>query len=105
MQDKNKKNQEINIEISEEVAEGVYTNFVIVSHSESEFIFDFIRKMPGVPQARVKSRMVMTPQNARRLFLALRENLKHYENLNGPIRDNEQPSAFLMNFNKSKGQA
>lgn len=104
MQDNNQKRQEINIELPEEVAEGVYTNLAIISHSNSEFIFDFVRMVPNVPKAKVKSRVVMTPQNAKRLMMALRENVKRFEAANGVIQEGGAPQ-FPMNFNTPKGQA
>ena len=104
MQDNNKKRQEINIELPEEISEGVYTNLAIISHSNSEFIFDFVRMVPNVPKAKVKSRIVMTPQNAKRLMMALRENVKRFEAANGVIQEGGTPQ-FPMNFNTPKGQA
>ena len=68
--------QEINIEMSEEIAEGIYSNLAIISHSNSEFVIDFIRLMPNVPKAKVKSRIVLTPSHAKRLMAALNENIK-----------------------------
>lgn len=71
---------QIDIELSGEVAEGIYTNLAVISHSSSEFVIDFIRMMPGLPKAQVKSRIVMTPENAKRLLFALGENVAKYEN-------------------------
>lgn len=106
MNDHQPKQNEINIELSEEVAEGVYANLSIISHSNSEFVLDFIRLVPNVPKAKVKSRVIMTPQQTKRLMNALRENVKRYEAANGTIKDvdlNTPP--FPMNFNTPKGQA
>ena len=75
----------LSIELSEEVAEGVYSNLVMISHSPEEFILDFIRVMPGVPKARVKSRIVVTPAHAKRLLAALADNLQRYEAQHGDI--------------------
>jgi hypothetical protein len=87
----------INIELSEEVAEGIYSNLAIITHSNSEFIIDFIRIMPGVPKAKVKSRIVLTPQHAKRLLKALRENLTKFESVHGLVEDTDSnmlPVAF-----------
>ena len=70
MADQKKPNQ-INIELSEEVAQGVYSNLAVITHSSSEFVLDFVRIMPGVPKAKVKSRVILTPEHAKRLLLAL----------------------------------
>ena len=72
---------QLNIELSEDVAEGIYSNLVMIAHSPEEFILDFIRVMPGVPKARVKTRIIVTPQHARRLLGALAENIERYEGL------------------------
>lgn len=85
--DKNKKQGQLNIELKDEMAEGVYSNLAIISHSHSEFIIDFIKVMPGMPKAKVKSRIIMTPQHAKRLFNALRGNLKKFESLYGEINE------------------
>lgn len=100
------KPNEINIELSEEVAEGIYANLSIISHSNAEFILDFIRLVPNVPKAKVKSRIIMTPQQTKRLMHALRENIKRYEMANGPIKEGDSNQfPFPMNFNTPKGQA
>ncbi|MCS7081845.1 MAG: DUF3467 domain-containing protein [Bacteroidetes bacterium] len=79
--------QELSLEISPEVAEGTYANLAMIAHSPSEFILDFIRLMPGMPQGRVKARIILTPDHAKRLLAALRENIELYERQYGPIRD------------------
>lgn len=79
------KNQQLNIELPEELAEGIYSNLAVISHSNSEFVIDFIRMMPGVPKAKVKSRLIMTPQHAKRLLAALNENIIKFENAFGEI--------------------
>ena len=101
---KNKQNQ-INIELSEEVAEGVYSNLAIISHSNSEFVLDFIRLVPNVPKAKVKSRVILTPQHAKRLLKALSDNVKKYEAQNGIIEEPDTPSFPPMSFNTPKAQA
>jgi len=86
MAEKKNPNQ-INIELSEEMAEGIYCNLAIISHSNSEFIVDFIKMMPGTPKAKVKSRILLSPQHAKKLMRALNENVKKYEALNGAIKE------------------
>lgn len=94
-----KKNQnQINIELPEEVAEGQYSNLSIITHSTSEFIVDFIQLMPGVPKGKVKSRVVMTPENAKKLMLALRDNIAKFESIHGKIKNHDQPQGIPMNF-------
>ncbi len=95
----------INIEISEEVAEGTYSNLAIISHSNSEFVIDFIRLMPNVPKAKVKSRIVLTPQHAKRLLHALKDNLNKFEMQFGVIDEPEQHQLPPMNFNTPPAQA
>lgn len=75
----NQKTNEIQVELCEDIAQGTYANLVIVSHSNSEFIIDFIRVVPGAPKAKVKSRVILTPDNARRLQYALQDNIRKYE--------------------------
>lgn len=80
------KDNQFQIELKEDIAEGTYSNLAIIAHSTSEFVIDFVRMMPGVTKAKVKSRIVMTPEHAKRLALALQENLIKYENQFGEIR-------------------
>lgn len=75
----NKPTNEIQVELSEEMAQGTYANLAIISHSSSEFILDFIRVVPGAPKAQVKSRVILTPDNAKRLLFALQDNLAKFE--------------------------
>ena len=102
-----KKDQnQINIELSEEVAEGVYANLAMIAHSNSEFVVDFIRLMPGVPKAKVKSRIIVTPEHAKRLLAALQDNIRKYEDTFGPIKQNDdQVPKFPMNFGGTVGEA
>lgn len=79
MENEKNKAGEIQVELSERVAQGTYANFTIISHSASEFILDFIRVVPGVPKAEVKSRIILTPDNAKRLLFALQDNIKKFE--------------------------
>ena len=80
------KEKQFQIELGADVAEGTYANLAIIAHSTSEFVLDFVRMMPGVAKAKVKSRVVMTPENAKRLALVLQENIMKYENQFGEIR-------------------
>ena len=80
---------ELNIELSEEIAEGIYSNLAIITHSPSEFVVDFIKMMPGVPKAKVKSRIILTPQHAKRLMQALKDNIDKLELMNGKIKSDE----------------
>lgn len=81
---------QLNIEISEEIAEGAYANLAIITHSHAEFVVDFVNVMPGTPKSRVKARIILTPQHAKRLMRALTENIQQYESLNGTIKDLEE---------------
>lgn len=72
-------NGQLQIELKEEVAQGTYANLAIITHSSSEFILDFVRVMPGMPKAGVKSRIVLAPEHAKRLLRALEENIGKYE--------------------------
>ena len=85
-------NQEImensmNIELSEDIAEGIYSNLAVISHSNAEFVVDFILLVPNVPKAKVKSRIILTPQHAKRLLGAMADNIKRYEQQFGEIVD------------------
>ena len=82
----NKNKNQINIELKEDVAQGIYSNFAIITHSSSEFVLDFIRVMPGVPKAKVKSRIILTPEHAKRLLHALQDNISKYESVHGPVK-------------------
>ena len=88
MEDQKKKNQ-INIELKEDIAQGTYSNLAIITHSSSEFVLDFVRIMPGLPKAEVKSRIVMTPEHAKRLLMALKDNIAKYEATHGEIKNVE----------------
>ncbi len=87
MDDNNKKNKgQINIDLKEDVAQGIYSNLAVITHSHAEFVIDFVRVMPGMPKADVKSRIILTPEHAKRFMQALQENLDKYEKINGPIK-------------------
>lgn len=96
---------QINIELSEEIAEGIYSNLAMIAHSNSEFVIDFIRLMPGVPKARVKSRVIITPEHAKRLLAALRDNIDKYEATFGAIKRTDEMPKFPMNFGGTIGEA
>lgn len=96
---------QINIELSEEIAEGVYANLAMIAHSNSEFVIDFIRLMPGVPKAKVKSRIIITPEHAKRLLVALKDNIRKYEESFGPIKQTDDTFNFPMNFGGTIGEA
>ena len=93
----NNDNGQINIELDEKVAEGIYSNLAIINHSHSEFVIDYVTLMPGVPKAKVKSRIVLTPQHAKRFLQALADNIHKFEANNGKIQDTEQPP-LPLNF-------
>ena len=91
------KQKQINIELDEKMAEGIYSNLAIINHSVSEFVVDFISMMPGAPKAKVKSRIVLTPQHAKKFLKALSDNVNRFEKAHGTIKDYEQPP-IPLNF-------
>jgi hypothetical protein len=95
---------QLNIEISEEVAEGQYANLAIITHSHAEFVIDFVNVMPGTPKSKVKSRLILTPQHAKRLMRALTENIQKFESAHGPIQDIEEIQ-LPLNFGGPTAQA
>lgn len=97
------KEHKINIEIDPEVAEGQYSNLAIINHSVSEFVVDFVNIMPGNPKSKVKSRIVLTPQHAKRLAKALADNVNKFESMHGDIKDYDKPP-IPLNFGPT-GQA
>ena len=104
MEEKTKKDG-LNIELSEEIAEGSYSNLAIINHSPSEFVLDFIQMMPGVPKAKVKSRIILTPQHAKRLMKALNDNVSKYEDQHGEIQDLDPGKGVPINFGGPAAQA
>ena len=86
MNNDEKKVQQINIELDEKISSGEYANFVVVTHSPAEFVMDFTRILPGVPKAKVHSRIIMAPQHAKAFLGALNENIKKYESKHGEIK-------------------
>ena len=103
MENNKENSKSINIELYEKIAEGIYSNLAIINHSVSEFVVDFINIMPGSPKSKVKSRIILTPQHAKRLVKALNENVKRFEKENGEIKDYEKPT-IPLNFGPT-GQA
>jgi len=100
-----KKENQIEIELTEEVADGIYSNLAIISHSNSEFILDFVRMVPGVPKAKVKSRIILSPEHSKRLLMALTENIGRYEQNIGEIRIPDNTPEYPMNFGGPTGEA
>ncbi len=105
MSENQKQGPQLNIELPEDVAEGIYSNLAIIAHSHTEFVVDFIRMMPNMPKAKVKSRIVLTPQHAKRLLRALADNVKKFEAQFGKIEDTEPNNFPPMNFNTPTAQA
>ena len=101
----NKDKNRLNIELSQEIAQGTYANLAVISHSTSEFIIDFVRVLPGMPKAPVKSRIVLTPDNAKRLLTALNDNIKKFEQNFGEIKGNFDRPVIPMNFGGPPAQA
>ncbi len=99
--------QPINIELEEEVSQGIYSNLAVITHSSSEFVVDFVRIMPGVPKAKVKSRIILTPEHAKRLLQALQDNIAKYEQSFDKIRNTDDSGTppIPMNFGGPTAQA
>ena len=95
---------QLNIEISEEVSEGVYANLAIITHSHAEFVVDFVNVMPGTPKSKVKRRLLLTPTHAKRFMKAMIDNVKKFEAANGPIQDIEAVE-LPLNFGGPTAQA
>ncbi len=101
----NQNEQQLNIELTDEIAEGIYSNLAIITHSHSEFILDFVKIMPGVPKAKVKSRIILTPQHAKRLLNALKDNINKFEENFGLVDDNNPLDLSPFNFGGPTAQA
>lgn len=104
MDTNNNQPNQLNIEISEEIAEGEYANLAIITHSHAEFVIDFVNVMPGTPKSKVKSRIILTPQHAKRFMKALIDNIDRFEDVNGEIKDLEEVQV-PMNFGGPAAQA
>jgi len=106
MQDDIQNQNQINIELSEDMADGTYSNLAIITHSNAEFVVDFVRLMPGVPKAKVKSRIILTPHHAKRLLHALADNLDKFEQVYGEIDMNDHGQGGVpMTFGGPTAQA
>lgn len=106
MKEEEKNRNQINIELDEEVSQGIYSNLAIITHSSSEFVIDFVRIMPGVPKAKVKSRIILTPEHSKRLLLALKDNISKFESMYGEIKNVEGKSPVIpMTFGGPAAQA
>ena len=99
-----KEENQINIELKEDIAQGIYSNLAIITHSSSEFVVDFVNVMPNTPKSKVKSRIILTPQHAKRLMKALVDNINRFEAVNGDIKDLEEVQ-LPMNFGGPAAQA
>lgn len=104
MSNQPEQNNQLNIEISEEVADGTYANLAIITHSHAEFVVDFVNVMPGAPKSKVKSRIILTPFHAKRFMKAMMENVEKYEAANGKIQDMEAVE-IPFNFGGPAAQA
>jgi uncharacterized protein (DUF1778 family) len=93
------KDQSINVEIDEKTAEGIYSNLAVINHSASEFVVDFVSIMPATPKAKVKSRVILTPEHAKKLVKALQNNISNFESVHGEIKEYQQPT-IPINFGK-----
>ena len=80
--------QKLDLNMTEEVAQGIYSNLAVITHSDNEFILDFVAMLPGLQKSNVRSRVIMTPQNAKRLLAALSDNIRKFEETHGAISAN-----------------
>ena len=105
MSDQNdKKQQKLNIQIDDDVAQGIYSNLAIINHSQTEFVLDFVNIMPGSPKNNVRSRIILTPQHAKRLLKALNDNINRFEKSQGLIKEQEKTN-IPLNFGGPTGEA
>jgi hypothetical protein len=105
MNENGNKQGQLQIELPQDVAQGEYANFAIITHSSSDFIVDFARVLPGVPKAQVKSRVILAPEHAKRLLGALQENIMRYEHEFGPIKIPNKESRTIAPFGVGQGEA
>lgn len=105
MMSNKKENKQVSIELPEDMAQGIYSNLAVVNHSPTEFVIDFISMMPGMPKAKVKSRVVLTPQHVKRLYRALTDNLQKYESQYGEIKDVGKQQQVPLSFGGPKAEA
>ena len=101
----NNNDNQVSIELTEEIAVGIYSNLAIITHSPTEMVSDFIQIMPGMPKGKVRSRVIMTPQNAKRFMRALIDNVQKYEQTFGIIEDIDAPGIPPINFGTPTTQA
>ena len=104
-ENENKQQGQLQIELPQDKAQGEYANFAIITHSSSDFVLDFARILPGVPKAMVKSRVILAPEHAKRLLVALKDNIVRYENTFGTIKLPQQEKGTIAPFNINKGEA
>ena len=97
--------EQIDIELDGDIAQGIYSNLAIINNSVSEFVLDFVTVMPGTPKARVNSRIVLSPQHAKGLLAALHQNISKYESVHGKIKDIEEKESISIPFFGTKGEA
>ncbi len=106
MEDDKRPKGQINIDLKEDIAQGIYSNLAIITHSSAEFVLDFVRVMPGVPKAEVKSRIILTPEHAKRFMNALKDNISKFESVHGPIKKTDDGGSMIpMNFGGPTAQA
>ncbi len=105
MNEKENSKGQFQVELPADVAQGDYANFAIITHSSSDFVLDFARVLPGVPKAQVKSRVILAPEHAKRLLMALQENIVRYEREFGPIKIPNQEPRTIAPFNIGKAEA
>lgn len=105
MSENESKQQGLQLELPQDVAQGEYANLAIITHASSDFVIDFARVLPGVPKAQVKSRVILAPEHAKRLLAALQENIMRYEREFGPIRIPQQEQGGIAPFELTKGEA
>lgn len=96
---------QLELELPQDVAQGEYANFAIITHSSSDFVLDFARVLPGMPKAQVKSRVILAPEHAKRLLGALQENIMRYEREFGQIQIPNKEPRTISPFNVGKGEA
>ena len=101
----NQKKGQMQLELPQNIAQGEYANFAVITHSSSDFVLDFARMLPGVPKMQVKSRVILAPEHAKRLLMALQENIMRYEREFGKIQIPNQGERTIAPFNMGKGEA
>lgn len=105
MEEKKNEQQGLSVELTPDVAQGEYANLAIITHSSSDFVIDFARVLPGVNKAQVKSRVILAPEHAKRLLLAMQENIMRYERTFGTINLPQQAPRTIAPFGGNKGEA